>query len=147
MPEVSLFRLYFLRAMYLFTVVGFGMYLLPNILHHSKPWEFWEGIVQCMLLTFWLLSVLGIRYPLQMLPVMLWEIVWKVLWYLMVALPQYQSGHMDDATVANAITCAPVLLLIIAMPWRYVFQRYVKQAGDPWSKPSSAGAVLSATQA
>jgi hypothetical protein len=33
MPEVSMFRLYVLRAMYLFTVVGLGVFLWPGIIN------------------------------------------------------------------------------------------------------------------
>ena len=39
MNEVSLFRLYVLRAMYLFIVVGLGVYLWPGVLNPEKHWE------------------------------------------------------------------------------------------------------------
>ena len=36
MNEVSLFRLYILRGMYLFIVVGLGIYLWPSILNPGR---------------------------------------------------------------------------------------------------------------
>jgi hypothetical protein len=57
MVEVSLFRLYLLRAMYLFIVAGFGVFIWPGILHHKGPWELMQGVVNCMLIAFWTLAI------------------------------------------------------------------------------------------
>jgi hypothetical protein len=80
MNGVSLLRLYILPAMYLFIVVGLGCYLWPDVIDQSKHWELMQGQATCMLAAFSLMSALGLRYPLQMLPVLLWEISWKTLW-------------------------------------------------------------------
>ena len=68
MNDVSLFRLYVLRAMYLFIVAGLGVYLWPGVLNPQKHWELREGMESCMLAAFSLLCLLGLRFPLQMLP-------------------------------------------------------------------------------
>ena len=49
MNEVSLFRLYVLRAMYFFIVVGLGFYLWPGVLNPEKRWDLMEGEASCML--------------------------------------------------------------------------------------------------
>ncbi len=67
MNEVSLFRLYVLRAMYLFIVVGLGFYVWPGALDPNKHWELMQGEVSCMLAAFSLLCLVGLRYPLQIL--------------------------------------------------------------------------------
>jgi hypothetical protein len=138
MTTVSTFRLYVLRAMYLLIVAGLGMYVWPEVISRTKPWELMEGVVVCMLAAFWLLSALGLRYPLQMLPVLLWELVWKALWLLMIALPLWRTGEMDAATTANAISCLFVILVPFAIPWRYVIANYVTKGGDAWRRPTSA---------
>ncbi|RCW48382.1 hypothetical protein [Paenibacillus prosopidis] len=132
MNEVSLFRLYFLRAFYLLVVVGLGIVVWPGVIHHEKPWELMEGVVQCMLVAFWALSVLGLRYPLQMLPVLLWELVWKSIWLIVVALPLWSAGQMDESTWAVASSCLLVVILPFVIPWRFVFANYVKKRGDRW---------------
>ena len=132
MVEVSLFRLYLLRAMYLFIVVGFGAFIWPGILRHQGPWELMQGVVNCMLVAFWTLALFGLRYPLQMLPVLLWEFVWKMVWLLAVGLPAWLGGQMDAANQANAFACVFALLIPLVVPWRYVFAHYVKKPGDPW---------------
>ena len=132
MVKVSLFRLYLLRAMYLFIVVGFGMFIWPGILQHRGPWELMQSVVNCMLIAFWTLALFGLRYPLQMLPVLLWEFVWKMVWLGTVALPAWQSGTMDEGTQANAFACVFALLIPLVLPWRYLLAHYVRNAGDPW---------------
>ena len=136
MNEVSLFRLYLLRALYLFIVVGLAIVRWPDfidlIIHQGKSWELMEGVVICMLIAFSVLSILGLRYPLQMIPVLLWELVWKLIWLIVVALPLWSTGQMDESTWAVAYACLYVVILPFVIPWRYVFEHYVKKRGDRW---------------
>ena len=39
----------------------------------------------------------------------------------------------DEATAANTFACSLVILVVIAIPWRFVFDHYVRQQGDRWS--------------
>jgi hypothetical protein len=131
-PEVSLFRLYLLRALYLLIVVGAGGMASSSIFDPGRHWEFMEGVETCMLASFALLSILGLRYPLQMLPLLLWELVWKTLWLGIVPLPQWWAGHIDESLMPNVMAISVVVLVYIAMPWRYVFTHYLKARGDRW---------------
>jgi hypothetical protein len=67
MSEVSTFRLYLLRAMYLFMAVGLAIFELPALLHPENLSRL-DRVVLSVLGAFALLAVLGIRYPLKMLP-------------------------------------------------------------------------------
>lgn len=131
--EVSLLRLHLLRGFYLLVVVGLGLKVWPGVINRSESWELMEGVVQCMLVAFWALSILGLRYPLQMLPVLLWELAWKSVWLIIIVLPMWISGQMDDSTTETAITCLWVVILPFVIPWRFVFINYVKKRGDRWS--------------
>ncbi|MES2351562.1 MAG: hypothetical protein V4641_28650 [Pseudomonadota bacterium] len=132
MHQVSLLRLYMLRTVYLIIAVGLGLVIGPGVIHHAQPWGLMQGFVNCMLAAFGLLCALGIRYPLQMLPVLLWELSWKVLWLVIVALPAWRAGPLDQAMLENLIEIAVVVIIPIAMPWGYVFNKYLKQPGDRW---------------
>jgi hypothetical protein len=132
MNEVSLFRLYLLRALYLLIVVGLGVVIWPGVIHHEKPWQLMEGVVVCMLAAFSALSVLGLRYPLQMLPILLWEFVWKIMWLILVATPLWIAGTMDEATWGVATSVLWVVIIPFVIPWRYVFAHYVKKPADRW---------------
>lgn len=67
------------------------------------------------------MAALGLRYPLKMLPILLWEMVWKTTWLAVVALPRWLSGRMDAATTANTFASMFVVLVVLTVPWRYVF--------------------------
>jgi len=132
MNEVSLFRLYLLRALYLLIIVGLGIVVWPGVVHQEQPWELNEGVVACMLAAFSALSVLGLRYPLQMLPILLWELVWKSIWLIIVAIPLWTTGQMDESTWSVASSVLMVVIFPIVIPWRYVFAHYVKKRGERW---------------
>lgn len=130
MNEVTLFRLYLLRALYLLIAVGLGIEIWPGLLHRENPWETMESVVACMLAAFSLLSILGLRYPLQMLPILLWELVWKTLWLIIIAAPLWSAGTMDEPTRAVAIAVIWVIIIPFVIPWSYVFTHYVKKHGE-----------------
>ena len=132
MQTVSLTRLYMLRTVYLIIAVGLGLVIWPGVIHHDKPWDLMQGFVNCMLAAFGLLCALGIRYPLQMLPVLLWELSWKTLWLIVVALPAWRAGPLDQPMLENLFAVGLVVIIPIAMPWGYLVEKYLKQPGDRW---------------
>jgi len=132
MQEVTLFRLYLLRALYLLIVVGLGVYAWPHFFRHEQPWKLMESLETCMLLSFSALSIFGLRYPLQMIPLLLWELLWKIIWLVAIAMPLWLSGQMDESTRAVAAQIVLVVIIPFVIPWRYVFLHYVKKHGDRW---------------
>jgi len=61
-----------------------------------------------------------------MLPILLLEIFYKVLWLALVAYPLWSKNKLADSP-AEGMTWAFlwVLLPIIAVPWEYVFENYI----------------------
>jgi hypothetical protein len=134
MTELSVFRLNLLRAGYLILVVGLGLTIWPSILDPAKTWELYRGVVVAMLGALSALSLLGLRYPLQMLPLLFFELAWKAIWLLRMALPAWSGDRLDAATAQTVYDCLPIVAFPIFIPWRYVLERYLKRAGDPWRR-------------
>jgi hypothetical protein len=132
MNQVSLLQLYALRAGYLLLVVGLGLTIWPGIIHHENPWTLMQGVVCCMLAAMSALAVLGLRYPLQMLPLLFFEVAWKLIWLIVVALPAWSTGQMDAGTLENANECLLIVVFLVVIPWPYVFANYVMKPGDRW---------------
>ena len=128
--EVSLLRLYILRATYLLIVVGLGATILPSVVSH-EPMA--RGVIPSLLGGVWLLALFGLRYPLQMLPLLMFEFAWKSTWLFAFGLQQWSSGAVPPTFAEDfkAIT-AGVILMPLVIPWGYVWRRYFKQAGDSW---------------
>ena len=82
MSEVSTFRLYLLRAMYLFMVVGLAIFKLGPAILHPENLSPQDSVIVSVLGAFALLAVVGIRYPLKMLPLLFFELVRKSIWVL-----------------------------------------------------------------
>jgi len=129
---VPLWRLYVLRAGYLFIGGGLALTKWPQFLPHDTPWPLFAGVVTCMLTAMSLLALLGVRCPLAMLPVLLFESAWKLIWFGAVALPLWRSGQVDAATQEVVITCSLVVVVLAVIPWRYVVAQYVLRRGDRW---------------
>ncbi len=132
MTSVPAWRLHALRAVYALIAIAMGGMTWPAILTHSGDWSFFGGVVKCMLGALTLLCLLGIRYPLQMLPLLFWELAWKTIWLLAVALPAWMTNSIDAEMADNIVATGLVVLVYVAIPWRYVAQHYVTKAGDPW---------------
>ena len=132
MQQVSLFRLYSLRAVYFIIALGLVLVVWPSVIHPTETWTLTQGVVKCMLVAFSLLCMIGIRYPLQMLPVLFWELTWKIIWTLIVFLPAWRSGTLTEGIIGTAIECTVVVIIPLAMPWRYVFAHYIKKDSDRW---------------
>jgi len=75
--------------------------------------------------------VLGLRYPLRLLPLLLFELVWKSIWLIAIAYPLWAANQMDGDVWESVRACVMgVVIMPIAIPWPYVWNNYVKAAGD-----------------
>src|SRR5438874_5822709 len=128
--EVSLTRLYVLRALYLLLVIGGGIQFLPQLIGHEPTAR---GVIPSMLGAMWVLACFGLRYPLQMTPVLLFELLWKTIWLVDYGLPQWRAGVNTTQFKEDfkAIAIFPVIVILV-IPWGYVFRHYLKKPGARW---------------
>ena len=141
MSDVSTFRLHLLRAAYLLIVVGLAAMIWPGILNHDASWSHMRTVVHAMLGAVSILSLLGLRYPLQMIPVLLFELVWKVLWLIAFALPLWRTDALTPAMTASVWDCLfGVVVVLLVLPWGHVWRRYVRAPGERWRAVSRATA-------
>ncbi len=96
------------------------------------------GVALALIGTIGLLALLGLRYPLQMIPLLLFELSWKAIWLAAFALPQWLDGSLDEGMRSTIVDTSLGALLLIVIPWRYVYENYVARPGDPWAFRRSA---------
>ena len=129
--EVSLVRLYVLRATYLLLVIGLGGMTVPELIHHPLVSR---GVIPSLLGGIWLLAFIGLRYPLQMLPLLMFEFAWKTIWLFDYGLPQWLAGQRAPQFADDfPAIAAGVILMPIVIPWGYVIRHYIKRSGERWS--------------
>jgi hypothetical protein len=132
MHEVSLVRLYTLRICYLILAVGLGLYMWPSVIHHTADLAITHGIQLSLLAGLGLTAVLGLRYPVQMLPLLLFELIWKTIYLLAFALPLWSAHQVTAAAAEDIRACLMVVIFIPLIPWRYVARHYIMQPGNRW---------------
>ena len=138
MNDLSLLRIYVMRAAYALIGVGLALMIWPLILNVPPKLEHMRGVVWSVLTAVSLLAFLGIRYPVQMIPLLFFELIWKSIWLLAIGLSLRSRGALTPATQDTFFSCAITLpIMLIAIPWRYVFDHYVRRPGDRWSRVSS----------
>jgi hypothetical protein len=119
-------NIYLLRLVFILMFFVLGKDTWTHVLNHKGSWEPVNAIAWCVWTAFATLAGLGIIRPLKMLPILLLEIFYKVMWLIMVAYPLWSNGTLagskaDDTTGAFLW----VILPIVAVPWGYVFANYV----------------------
>lgn len=122
-PSINIYLLRLLfTLMFLFVSYDSWTY----ILNHIGPWDHVKAAAWCMWGSYSIISFIGILRPLKMLPIVLFEIVYKVAWLVIVAYPLWVKNELIGSS-AEAMTQAFtwVVLPIVAMPWGYFFKTYI----------------------
>ena len=134
MNEVSMVRLYVLRATYLLIVVGLGTMIWPLLLDSPETAEHFRGVTWCLLSTVALLALLGLRYPLKMLPLLFFELLWKTTWLITIGVQLRSDGQLEGAFRETWFANVMGLIIVsLVIPWGYVMRRYIREPGDRWS--------------
>jgi hypothetical protein len=130
--EISLFRLYTLRAAYFVMAAGLGAFIWPAVIHHTNEFAAARGIQVALLAGLGASAALGLRYPVKMLPILLFEFTWKAIYLVAFALPLWSAHEINAATAEDIKAVLMVVIFIPLIPWRYVFAQYAFKHGDRW---------------
>jgi hypothetical protein len=134
--QLPTFRLNILRSGYLLVVVGLIIVKWPLLLQAaSLPPA--DGVVLCLLTAMSLLALLGLRYPVGMLPILIFESLWKVLWLGIVALPHLIANDLGAATGRTLFSVLFVVPILAIIPWDYAWKRFARARGEKWVRPNS----------
>src|SRR5215212_4539872 len=122
---LPLWRLNLMRVGYAVMGVGIAAVKWPIVIGYDPSTPLYEGIVAVLLTAMSLLAFVGLRYPVRLLPILLFESLWKLIWLTVVALPAIAAGAVDDAMQQVIINCLVGVIVFAVVPWRYVWQHYV----------------------
>lgn len=130
--EVSTFRLYTLRVAYLIMAGGLGAYIWPSVVQHTNNFAITHGAETAMLAGLGAVAALGLRYPVKMLPVLLFEVAWKAIYLIAFAYPVWSTHQVTAAMAEDIKAVSMVVILLPLIPWRYVLTQYVMKRGERW---------------
>ena len=135
MFELSVTRLTIMRVLYALNLIGLGFNALPALFAPDDPLA--ANPMRAVALSFWgalsVLSILGLRYPVRMLPVLILQFTYKIFWLSSVLLPAWRASAItpDLADFSNGMVIG-LLLDIVAIPWLFVLHRYLLAPGERW---------------
>jgi hypothetical protein len=124
-------RVAVLRAAYGFVGVGLVVTRWPRVVDGNTLPRY-EGVVLVMLTAMSVLMLLGPRHPVRMLPMLVFESLWKLIWIGTVALPLAASGGLDDGFTETLVACLFIVPVLLAVPWGYVWRTYFRDPGEAW---------------
>jgi hypothetical protein len=130
-PELSTTRLNLMRVGYALMGVGLALVKWP-LLPQAHDLPLFEGVTLSLLTAMSVLALLGLRHPMRMLPLLVLESLWKVLWLGVVALPQAASGTVDTATSEVIASCSLLVVIVAVTPWRHAYRTFLRGTGDRW---------------
>ncbi len=123
---LSPLRLWVMRVPYFFTGVLFSFTAWSNLLKYWGALDPMVGVAQAFWCALSLLALLGLRFPIKMLPLLLLQFGYKLIWILAVGYPLMSRGDLDAAGqelfMANA---GGIVIDVVAIPWVYVAKNYI----------------------
>ena len=122
--------IYLLRPLYTLMFLFLSYDSWAHIIHHTGSWDPANSAAWFMWASCAGIAFIGILRPLKMLPIVLFGIVYKTAWLVVVAYPLY---HRNELTGMPAEGVPDYFMLVIlptvAMRWRYFFRTYI--LGEP----------------
>lgn len=119
-------NVYLLRLVFILMFFMLGKTTWTYVLTHQGAWEPMDAMAWSVWTAFATLAGLGIIRPVKMLPILLLEIFYKVMWLLIVAYPLWLKGELaGSAAEDTAAVFLWVALPIVAVPWRHVAMAYI----------------------
>ncbi len=119
-------NIYLLRLLFILMLVFLGKDSWTHIFTFKGTWDPMAAMAWSIWASYSVLSIIGIINPLKMLPIVMLEILYKMIWLIVVAYPLWSSNRLIASPAENMTNAFLwVVLPIVVMPWRYVFRRYI----------------------
>ena len=124
---VSKFRFYLLRFYYLLNAVLLGSEVWTEIFTHKGLWQPLPGVAFSFWAAFSALAILGVLHPLKMIPLLLVQFSYKLIWLIIVAYPLWSANHLTGSSAQELtdINFKGVVVDLLVIPWSYVFKNYI----------------------
>lgn len=124
---ISKFRDYLLRFFYAVNALCLGGMVWTEIFTHKGVWESLPGVAFSFWGAFSILAILGIFQPLKMIPLLLVQFSYKLIWLVIVAYPLYITNHLVGSSAQDlaSINFKGIIVDLLVIPWPYVIKNYI----------------------
>lgn len=139
MTRLSTWRIVLLRLCYLVIAGGLSTIVVPTLIALPADWTSSRAVVVSFLTAMMTLCALGVFRPIAMLPVMVFELIWKFVFMFRIALELWLNGKLDPAFEQTFWDCVPILLFVPIIPWPLVWRRIMPRRRQADPLPAAAG--------
>ena len=124
---VSKFRLYLLRFFYALAILLLGIQVWTEIFTHKDAWQPLPAVAFSFWAAFSALAVLGLIHPLKMIPLLLVQFSYKLIWLIIVAYPLWSANQVPSPAAQELIKANSIgiMLDLLIIPWPYVLKNYI----------------------
>jgi hypothetical protein len=74
----------------------------------------------------------GLVIGIQLLPLLVFESLWKLIWLAAVGVPQLMAADTDAQMRSVFFSVSLVVIILAVTRWNYFCKRYVRAPGAPW---------------
>lgn len=122
---VSKFRFYLLRFYFALNFVALGFQAWSEIFAHTGLWQPIPGVAYSFWAAFSLLTILGIIHLLKMIPLLLLQFMYKLIWSIIVAYPIWSANQLPASHELTNIMVKGVFIDLLIIPWPYVLRNFL----------------------
>jgi hypothetical protein len=116
-----------MKLVYLLSFIGLAISAWPPMISRGREWDPLHGVAFSFWAAYGALMLLGVRFPVRMLPLMLLQLFYKLVWLIGVGYPLWSAGPLSPTASGLTKLCAIGLVVdVIVIPWPYVLANYVK---------------------
>lgn len=125
--SVPKWRIYLMCGLFFLNFFGLAFDNWSAIFFPNEQQDTLSGVAISFWAAFSLLNLLGVRFPLKFVPILLLQLLYKSAWIIGTYLPAYTSNTLDDNLRSFLWVCvAGIVLNLFIIPWRYVYQEYIR---------------------
>lgn len=136
MEKKGMVRYGWLKAMYIWTIFGaggfgVGLLVVPDMMRiifgYPSQDPLLSGISGSVYVAFALVAILGFLSPVKFAPVLLLQLCYKSIWFIMVLLPIFIAGSVPSyGWIVATIFATYVIGDLIAIPFPIIFEKESK---------------------
>ncbi len=124
---VSKFRFHLLRIFYVLIIFLLGIEVWMKILSHNTQWEPLPAVAFSFWAAFSLLAILGVINPLKMIPLLLVQFTYKLIWLIIVAWPLWSTNALTGSNAQELAFAnfTGIIIDILVIPWQFVIKNFI----------------------
>ena len=123
--QVPPWRQHLMRGLFFLNFISLAFDNWSSIVFPKEQLEVLPGVAVSFWAGFALLNLIGVRFPLKMIPILLLQFLYKTAWILGVYRPTWKAGLLTEGITEFFYICvAGIVLNLLIIPWGYVYREF-----------------------